>query len=567
MIQFTPFFRSDTSLNKVENKPYSSSSFRLGNRFTCDEVSFKKTFIITDFPQLPCAYTREIMLTTREQKEFGALIPSLKGKNLQEKLLKTFQNRWDYLEKNIALFLAKKAQVYPEKNIQEILQILAVGAEKKISNIQLKILQRAEIYTIKNMPLGNSRENVLENLKKAQEAIFLKKEKNIFKRKKVLGSIIEIEQNEKNAINKVHLKKIIEIVDKLPNSLKSKWAFIVKYQRRESREIGERLLNPYISTKDHIICKSDKKNTSSDPWNFLAVSGHINWLRGSMPFDKFVAKNPWVIPNITYQLKVIKEFIEKNKIESLRTYIPDVSQNLYIQSKGMIDLPYREFSTVFIKKPVQSKSKTPEPYSAIIRNIIRIARAKLPTGQADLVLRDLISIKKAIKGDYNLEKKEMHTHFIKLPEGEIKNYPQLLTQMSNKLSKLPDLNPKDIVPEQKSDLSLKTKPAREYCEQPSNIQAIPTLMFQIKKEIVSPFDRAIKLLRRHFREREHKENLLENLQTAKTFLEQDENSINPENFFNMLNSFLKKVKTQGSYNALKRSMKILREYFEEKEAA
>lgn len=445
MIQLFPFIKNDTSVKKAEIKPYTKSPFRLIPQSLGDEVCFKGNplkrtpFKLIRESGIPDAYNGEIMVSTREQEAFGISVAKQTGKGLQKLLSSTFKKqKIDTLEKKLANLFAAKAGLYPEKNLQEILKELALTEEKKLIEIQLKILEKATDAAqqglknkLKNTVLEhliNSKKNILEKGNKP----FFDKQQNIYP----LIKLSKIERNNTNQTNFVGLKTIIEILSDLPTVGNNKSAFIVEYQRHCSDKIAERLINPYTATTDHIdlFCKGGV----SKKRNYLAVMNLENARRQDKPFDIYITENPEIPQHIVHQFSVIEQKIKSNELIGYENYLPSVSETIFNKSKGKIDLEYRKLLPDLEKAKPSLQKNNQETQSRLFKKTLSLVINRIPEECQDMPLQDLEKIQEAIQKNITIRKEELDSSFAKFHEGAATTNLSLLTKIVEHLETLPD---------------------------------------------------------------------------------------------------------------------------------
>ncbi len=499
MIQFFPSIKNDISVKRAEIKPYTNNPFRLRNQPGKDTVSFKSIFRITEISGIPSAYSRIIMVSSKEQKEFGLLISALRGEGLQKELDTSFKKRRHSLEKTISKILIQKSKEYPDKNVQELLQQMAPMAEKRIAPIQLRILKAARKEAKRGLE-GKTQDIVLENLKKARTAILLNNE-HFFKRKKIIDSIKDISKAEKNQNNHESLQNITEILLKLPNSRNHQDSFIVKYQRRSSREIGEKLIEPYTSTKEHII-------PSNDQGGFLAVMAMENWERSDEPFHELVIRRPKIVRNIIHQFNVIEQKIRHGEIADPNNYLYETSEKLYTASDHFIDLHYKKttkppiqnnpiiataiketgIKTVNRSKKLPENTKIPQPKTKTPNTFIEnskktylssedklkeqsklkekqfrsakrveiLAKNLLQEEENNIVLKDLDIIRTSINTAMPLKREQISNPYIKWSDKQAETVSSVLKQMEKHFSEL-----KEVTKQQKFKKTEKQRLSKE----------------------------------------------------------------------------------------------------------
>jgi len=336
MITLLPFIKKPITTQKSEFKPYTTTPIRLHNQPFADSVDFKGNFRFLELYGVPCAYCGKTMIPSTVQKDFGQFTTDAKGIVLQKGLYQALGGRTLTLEKSISELFSVASKKLPEKDLQGLASALAPASERRLIRIQAHVLRKAA-QSLK-MLKGETKDLSASYFAHAREKLSMGNDDVGFKRKNIINAFMALYETEKDKTNLAPLGRVLKCLSKLPTSGNNKDAFIVKYQRRTSREIGERLLDPYIASKEHIHPESDRGASSAR--NYLGTHRKCNSERGDMPFDKFLAQKPQIVKFIFENLSEINNRIKNNNVFDPNNYLFNVSRTLYIESKGVIRLPF-----------------------------------------------------------------------------------------------------------------------------------------------------------------------------------------------------------------------------------
>lgn len=317
----TPRFGLNTT------KPDSRPTLRLKGQPSKDSVSFQGHFRFMNLPEVPCAYCGSPMISAKKINLFAQFLENKRGQQLQESLKSLLKGQHNSTEKAVARLLVRKSQKFPDKNVPELLQEMLPNALARLHSKERKIFEEAKKITAE-LP-QETKAKTDEYFHIVNSAI----NDNIFRRKIALAGFWEIYESEKNPKNRQVLEKAFDTLSTLPSSGHSTDAFIVKYHNRPAQQIGERLLDPYASTREHIHPQSE--GGVSNETNYLGTHKNCNNKRQATSLDKFVEMNPAVIGFIVENLRAVEKHIQKGE-----TYLQDVSRTLFEESKGKIRLPW-----------------------------------------------------------------------------------------------------------------------------------------------------------------------------------------------------------------------------------
>lgn len=381
--------------NSVSTSPHRNVQFLGGivNINNAFELKFTRKFFKNLLREgVPDSYS-DIILISRE--DYDELIKSgdLNKKSIVAiKALKKYRDNMFPVEKEIFSMLETMSKKNPDLTLQELIRLKYPQAEESLILQQTNILNKINIV-IRKLP-KNDYQKVRKVIQDAFDKIFEPnpKPEDRFGRKKFLYELKNIEIE-----NKKIKKQIIEIAEKLPNSSNNIYAFIVKYSqpykirydynknkdvrlKRDSQELGLRLIAPSVGTDDHIYPHTRFRkefeewlnNDSEEPLkNSLKVtiltSRHMNELKTDTLIDDFILQNesiniPEKIQNQINKLILIAEkWAESGRLEDaslLCDYIQIVKQEFNLRSNIVkINLGNFEEKIPAIKEKAQNSTE------------------------------------------------------------------------------------------------------------------------------------------------------------------------------------------------------------------
>lgn len=317
---------------------------------------------LKNIPNLPCVYCGEPMLSIPNRKRLIKELSTRSGEELIDTINKN-KNFFRNHKANIADNIIKIAKQYPDDNIQEIFIKLAPQYRSKLENEQMEVIRRINILYGNSFDTKEETKLFQSLLYETTQWINSAEESTPFKRKAFLNELKRILHLPIFKRNNQLIKKILTEAEKLPQSIESENAFVVKYARRSSREISELMIYEPMSTIEHI--KPQQNGGLTIPENLSVACAQCNNLvRNNRPMDKFTDEHPEIHKNLRKNFDAIlaysskqskqlyKKLSEKNiNNENYQRYLQDLNSNAafknYIsaiaktymkESKGKLDL-------------------------------------------------------------------------------------------------------------------------------------------------------------------------------------------------------------------------------------
>lgn len=335
--------------NLGNNTPNLKPSLNLQNQPTKDYISFQGNFKFSDVTSIPCAYCGIKMITPSQRRAFLGALGYKKGKQLQKDLSEILEKMPQCIERDVALDIINESKKSPQKNIQALLQDITPAALERLQTAERAIFKASRKPAIGLTSEGKAKKEAY--LKEVTDSL----KDNTFQRKLAIKKLRGLQEAETNPNDKRIWGEMTTIVEQLPTSGNNKDAFIVKHHIRSADEIGQRLLEPYSASEEHIHPFS--KDGISDEINYLSTHAKCNGHRDDTPFNEFLEQHPHIGSFIESNLRAIEDFVLQGppapsrkppaysqKPEELLSqgehYLQGVSKTLFRESKGKIRLPW-----------------------------------------------------------------------------------------------------------------------------------------------------------------------------------------------------------------------------------
>ncbi len=233
--------------------------------------------VLKNLKDVSCVYCGEKMLTFDQIDEFSSKAAKLSGKKLY-KYLSSLEHYMKDNEKAVLLIIKEGIKKHPDCQIQGVLQYIFPRHLEKLENKQKTIL-KSIAKEAKNFPEADKNLTLMQVYKGLFE-IKRRDEKRHFKLKAYINDFYKIKDLYTEPKN---FEKISEIIGTMPTTYNNLDAFIVKYSRKSSKEIVERLLKTNQSTIEHLLPRS--LGGTNDISNLVLACGKDNSRRGNKPLD------------------------------------------------------------------------------------------------------------------------------------------------------------------------------------------------------------------------------------------------------------------------------------------
>lgn len=332
----------------VQNRQFCTQTSPFNAGLNSDKISFtgvpsagkvfkKCSFPLKNIQNVPCPCCGRIMITPKdfETKLTEKILSSTSRQAINA--LEEFESSMHPVEKACFQQLKTFSKMAPQKSLSEILQIVRPEYIKKLNVTQFKILDQLDGLG-KNLPYKSSIA-LAEITSSARQSLKGELDAPVFKRKPLIKQIAGLtpEIRDRAVANKLYA-----IVNTLPSAGSDLNSFMVKYSTRSSREIGQMLVYPSLASKEHIRPKNPiekgmpKGNNFID--NYLSECIKCNGEKKRMSLVKFLKTHPEMPKNTKNYLGVIIRLINRGDLTGYEFYPLDVSETLYTESRGRINL-------------------------------------------------------------------------------------------------------------------------------------------------------------------------------------------------------------------------------------
>lgn len=291
---------------------------------------------------IPCAYSGIPMVPQHIFK--GVLTEdALSGTSRAAiRVLSQFEENMFKTEKSVFRKLKELGEDNPKYSLQDLLMSCRPESLRKLQQTQYETV--AAIKELgKQLPEDSLSKASLTNLLDEANILIAKDSTSMersFKRKVFIAKLNRV----RDAItpDKTDEQQIFDRICTAAQELKTSennvHAFVVKYSGRSSSEIGQRLVEPSVSTFEHII--PDSQDGGSSLNNCLAVSRKFNHRRGKMPLPAFIKLYPDIPKNCQFHMDYVINLIRRHKYTQYASYPQVSSANLLMASEGLIKVNF-----------------------------------------------------------------------------------------------------------------------------------------------------------------------------------------------------------------------------------
>lgn len=260
-------------------------------------------------------------------------------------------------EKRVFKELSTLSKKYPDLNYNEILNLPNVY-EKYLSNLQKKqndILKQIE-YIANGLDTQNRK--LIKSLVKKAKVIFTEEIPEIHhKRGRVISEFNDTLQNMRDV---PVIRKILNLIESLPDSKTDVDAFMIKGSQKNSNLIAEILLNRQRNTFEHVKPHHrEGDNGESNIYNYIGLCGKCNSERQRTGYDVFVQKHPEMVENEQIQINKIIDYINNGILTGYDDYPVKIQAALDTESKGAIKIDHKKLNILQAKS---NRKKREEMY-------------------------------------------------------------------------------------------------------------------------------------------------------------------------------------------------------------
>ena len=236
-----------------------------------------RTNVLKELKNINCVYCGEKMLTYNQVDDYSTKASKLTGQKLY-KFLSILEPHMKKREKAVLRVIKQEIKKYPKLHLQGVLQKMFPYHLKKLEKQQKTILK--QIAKESRNFSENDKNLTLLHVYKGLVSINRHDNVKHFKLNEYINDFYNIKNEYENIDN---FTKIENVIYSMPTTHTNIDAFVVKYSRKSSKEIVERLLKPSQLTIEHLHPRSlGGTNIMS---NIVLACGDDNSKRSSKPLD------------------------------------------------------------------------------------------------------------------------------------------------------------------------------------------------------------------------------------------------------------------------------------------
>jgi len=425
----TDVFQKSTNLVNTKQVSFSGAEIFMTHKF---ETTFTKQFFKKLLREgLPDAYSEINLIPLEHIDELKQLKVLNKKSSVAIKALKPYKDSMFSIEKQVFLILENLAKKHPDLTLQDLLKFKYAQAEKSLIKQQSNVLNKINMMarSLPKKEFHQMRELIQTSFNRIFEPNPLPEER--FGRKDFLRKLkgMKLSNNDLKT-------KMLEVAEKLPQSGDSVNAFIVKYAqpykirtgkdgsqlklRRDSEELGIRLLEESVGTDDHIYPKTryyaeEQAKLNDDDYigeidDFrvtILTSKKINNKKNDTLIDDFSKKEePKIAQYIQNHINRLIEIEEKwentgkyDDAEKLADYIL-VLRDEFAKRSNLISIDIGDFE----QKIPQLRQKAATQVEK------KVAKRLKKTGHADNTHKNESDENSPIESFNKIKKRKRHKH-------------------------------------------------------------------------------------------------------------------------------------------------------------
>ncbi len=272
------------------------------------------------------------MTTNEELIDFQNKSRTLTGKALAKELGK-FDDRLPDVQNTVAIMLESAANQNPNMNISALMRKISAESIRITEQEQYEIFDK--ITKLAQSLKEPTKTDVLSNV--AEMKVIVKEGKNgdHFRRKTVIKYFKILKFNETKPQNIKVLEKIIKKAEEIPSSNNDVNAFITHLRQNTPEEIILRLLNPSLSSADHLLARNSS-NTTID--NLIVECRNCNTEKDRQTLEQQLKRHPEMKYNVQKHIDAIIDYIATNYLKEFWDYPELIRETLFKESNGKIKI-------------------------------------------------------------------------------------------------------------------------------------------------------------------------------------------------------------------------------------
>lgn len=232
-------------------------------------------------------------------------------------------------EKSIYAMIKDFAQLNPDDNVKNCLQMLYTNCLTKLKLEEFEVLDEVDRLSRKLSPYTALK--LREKTTHCRQLILNDNKKDSFRRKAFLDTLesIQPKDNEKEILSDIKNKALF-----LPSSGSSKNAFVVKYCGRTQTETIRRLFIASTGSIEHIVPAS--RGGINTIGNFLWTTAGGNRFRENMPLPWYIKRFKNIPKYMQLYIDDVIAEIHNGKLEGNETYPYKIKQKMLEASEGRV---------------------------------------------------------------------------------------------------------------------------------------------------------------------------------------------------------------------------------------
>lgn len=275
---------------------------------------------LRDLRDVSCAYCGQKMLTLHQIMDYSIKMSLLKGKNLYL-FLHNLEPMMKPNELAATRLIKEEIKKNPHEDLKGIFTKMFPRQVARLEAQQKKVLEEIK-KTASTFP-PEDKALTFQQIERGLSGISQKTDARHFKRNRYITEFYLLKDKFKDPNN---FAKIASKISSMPTTHTSTAAFIVKYSRKSSYEIGMRLLSPNQVTIEHLLPRS--LGGKNDLPNLVLACGHDNSTRRSQPLDVMVGLSK----NLPEYFRTLKKSLAKKlpvqEFKKVNEYILGVKETI-----------------------------------------------------------------------------------------------------------------------------------------------------------------------------------------------------------------------------------------------
>lgn len=235
-------------------------------------------------------------------------------------------------EKKVFYELKELSKLYPDETFYEILNKPEVKS-KYLHNLkqkQMNILCNIEIL---KQDLPRRYQFAVDDCIENSKEIFTNEQETIIHKRKRVIEMFEVALA-RISTNKT-VKKIMEEVNKLPNSQTDVDAFMIKSSQKTSNSLADTLVTRTRSTREHVVPKHRVGNNGENSIsNYIYLCSKCNAERKMTEYSEFVEKHPEMPKNTQRQMDIMIRHINRGDLTGYDEWPDKIKVALNEESGG-----------------------------------------------------------------------------------------------------------------------------------------------------------------------------------------------------------------------------------------